>query len=231
MEIDGNEKVVAVKKHMGIQSNDSWAVLPYNLLVEGEEDKEYLIALLRSFDMTPPNIFIASGVDKIPGYLAFLNNFASDLSYKPRIISIFDHDSGGKNRFNNLQGNKYQYLLVEKLYYPRFDGLSDEKANYEMEDFIYPDIIVESVNKILWRQKYKKIPKVSFLKKRNRPSFLKDNLLKILTNEVKGINENQQPLDFETEALKLWLCKVACKQINRDLIVTWIRSIQQLKLS
>lgn len=39
------EKAQSIKTHLGITNNDGWEVMPYNIIVEGEEDKKYISTL------------------------------------------------------------------------------------------------------------------------------------------------------------------------------------------
>lgn len=77
-EKEGFEKILDIRDHFGFVRNDSWEIMPYNLLVEGEDDKQYFISLFKKFSFSIPNIFVAGGTDKMNGYLQFLNEFCSD---------------------------------------------------------------------------------------------------------------------------------------------------------
>ena len=52
------EKIQNIKKHLGISRNDNWEIMKYNLLVEGDEDKKYLEALMDKFCFDKPNILV-----------------------------------------------------------------------------------------------------------------------------------------------------------------------------
>jgi AAA15 family ATPase/GTPase len=213
-DVVGAAKIAAIKEQMGIQGNDGWTLVPYNLLVEGQEDKDYLTALFKAFGFRVPNIFFSSGVDKMPGYLAFLDSFADGIKDKPKVLCVIDHDSAGRNKFNSLNASNYKNLLIDKVFFPRFDNLNDKQADYEVEDFVYPEIVVDAVNTILKRKNYQKLVKKDVLVKRGQPSFVKDHVLKILTNEVKNLNPTLAALNFEDLSLKIWICKEACSKID-----------------
>ncbi|MGN6983256.1 ATP-dependent nuclease, partial [Neisseria sp. P0009.S007] len=66
-----SEKIKAIKEHLGINNNDGWELLPFNVLVEGEEDKKYLEKLMEAVDIEIPNIICAGGATKIAGYLQY----------------------------------------------------------------------------------------------------------------------------------------------------------------
>ncbi|MDP8258203.1 MAG: AAA family ATPase [Candidatus Aadella gelida] len=211
--LKGYEKVVAIKSHMGIQNNDSWEIVPYNVLVEGFEDKEYISTLLRSNDLSSPNIFVAGGADKIKGYLSFLNDFAQDLSYKPEVLCVLDYDSKGREIYNAL-ADKYPSINVYKIYVGNWAGDTGKGYNHEIEDLIYPEILLGAVNEILKKKKYQTIDAKKLIQKKKQKGYLKENILRFITNEVTTQNPQEDKLDFETEALKKWLCKITCIKIT-----------------
>lgn len=62
------EKLSVIKKHLGIETNDNWDIMPYNILVEGEEDKKYLQMLIEILNLSMPNIIHSGGATKIAGF-------------------------------------------------------------------------------------------------------------------------------------------------------------------
>tara|TARA_B100001179_G_scaffold44764_1_gene29743 strand:+ start:1533 stop:3035 length:1503 start_codon:yes stop_codon:yes gene_type:complete len=135
----GFQKSQKIKQNFGISKNDSWEVMPFNILVEGQEDKDLLSSLIKSFNLTLPNILVGGGVTKFPGYLRFLEEFCSELEYKPKIIAIFDRDSEGRKVFNSLNDKHYKDIDLSCKYIIRFDG--KDYNGIELEDFVYPDIL------------------------------------------------------------------------------------------
>ncbi|EAJ1996317.1 ATP-binding protein, partial [Campylobacter jejuni] len=71
------EKLSVIKKHLGIETNDNWDIMPYNILVEGEEDKKYLQMLIEILNLSMPNIIHSGGATKIAGFLEYFNNQCS----------------------------------------------------------------------------------------------------------------------------------------------------------
>ncbi len=92
------EKTDLIKKHLGIQNNDGWELHPFNILVEGEEDKKYLEKLFSCLKVPSVNIIFSGGASKIAGYLQYYNMFAKDLDYKPKIKCLFDNDDEGREQ-------------------------------------------------------------------------------------------------------------------------------------
>lgn len=78
---EGFAKIEAIRKHLGLENNDSWEIMPYNIVVEGEEDKKYLLSLSQKFNIDMPNIIAIGGASKVQGVLGYINLFCNDLSY------------------------------------------------------------------------------------------------------------------------------------------------------
>ncbi|MFA6348083.1 MAG: AAA family ATPase [Candidatus Paceibacterota bacterium] len=212
--MSNNEKIQKIKNHLGISNNDSWAILPNNLLVEGEEDKEYINSLAAKFEVDMPNILVSGGASKIKGYLQFLREFSDELIYTPNIKVIVDYDEAGKKEYNSLNVSKYKNFVLEKEYIIRCDGYSSEKASYEIEDFIYPEIILEAANIFLKNNSYKPIDKKE-IKNRFQVAFNNECILKFLTDKGKEKNPNENSFNFEDEGLKKIICKYACEIIRK----------------
>jgi len=216
------EKIQKIKKHLGIETNDSWNILKYNILVEGEDDKQYITALSKKFGSETPNILVAGGTSKIKGYLQFLKEFCSDLTFKPKIRIIVDHDYDGKAEYESIstliKKNKYKDLDLSIEYIPRCDGKSDKSLDYEIEDFIYPELIRDATNKFLKTKKYKSILKKDFLS-RFKEANNKKCILNFITTKVKINNEDKEEINFENNnGIKLILCKKICDYIkNHDI--------------
>lgn len=213
----GYNKVQKVKDHLGISANDSWEIMPYNLVVEGEEDKQYISTLLKVNNLDSPKILVADGADKFIGYLLFVNLFCDEKNIKPKLLSILDFDQKGKDVHNKLTSGKRNYIFEHKVeYMQRFDNQTNNSWEYEIEDFIYPDILFKGVNKILAKKKYAVLKINSLLKKKAQASFQKDSVLKFITNEIKNENQDKQELNFEEIELKKYLCTVVCEILSRE---------------
>ena len=63
---------------------------------------------------------------------------------------MFDNDNAGRKQFNQIKNKKYQELDIDMVLLKNYLGNSEEKnINHEIEDFIYPEIIVYLTNEIL----------------------------------------------------------------------------------
>ena len=213
----GARKIACIKKHMGIAHNDSWNVVPYNLLVEGEQDKRYLNVLATAFGYENVNILVANGASKMGGYLEFVKEFCDDSSIKPIVKCILDHDAEGKSSKDSLEkkATKETDINIEVQHIARVDGKDKNSYEYEIEDFIYPELLIEEVNIYLKRKGYKVLKK-SFEANRFSKSYENMNILKIITENVKTLNPDKDPLDFETDGMKKILCENVCRNIEQN---------------
>ena len=211
----GYNKVQKIKDHLGISTNDSWEIMPYNLIVEGDEDKQYISTLLKINGLDEPKILVADGADKFPGYLVFVNLFCEEQSITPKVRSILDFDQKGKATLNSL--NTKTYFFTHKVeHVSRFDNKSNSAWQYEIEDLIYPEILIRAVNKILHKRSYSQLKVQAVIKKKNQPSFQKDAILPFITAQVKDINQDKQELNFEELGLKKYLCTTTCALLMKE---------------
>lgn len=219
--ISNFEKIQKIKEHLGIFRNDGWEVMPYNLLVEGNDDKNYLLYLSEKFKINTPNILVAGGVSKIKGYLQFLSEFCRDLNFKPKVVCLLDHDIDGKKEEKSLKKsisqNKYNNfdLIIETI--PRFDGQKDESYDYEIEDFIFPEVTKEATNRFLKGIKYNIIKK-SHLNDRFKGAYDKNCILNFLTERTKTNNPTKPIINFEeiNGGYKKIICKKVCDYIEKE---------------
>lgn len=211
----GSEKVEAIRNNFGISKNDAWHIVPYNLLVEGEDDKQYLTALFKKFEIEIPNIFVANGIDKVPGYLQFLDDFCLDLEFKPKILCILDHDRAGMDKLPQLKHKKNRYKFdFDVIYIHRCDGVKESTYEYEIEDFMYPDLIRVATNKLLKIKGYKQIKK-SDLSKRFSLSYTKENILKVFAEITKHNNPDKNALNIDGIEIKKYISYTCVGAINR----------------
>lgn len=212
------EKATLIKEHLGITNNDGWEVLPYNILVEGEEDKKYLETLFSLLSLPIPNIIWSGGASKISGYLQYYNTFAKDLNYKPEFICIFDHDKEGKEQSAKLKPKHYSHINVKVIPLPRHDGLLPESSidsNWEIEDFLPPQIILSTINIILKKDKYKPISSQQ-ISDRGKAAHLGKQILKYAEECSNQNNSDKQPFSLDSEGRKKQICQILSDK-SRDM--------------
>lgn len=228
------EKIQNIKKHLGISRNDNWEIMKYNLLVEGDEDKKYLETLMDKFCFDKPNILVSGGTSKVKGYLQYLSDFCSENKFKPTILCLLDYDNEGKDTYKKLEkaigDNKYKVFDLKIKHIERYKKLEDTTCDYEIEDFIYPEIIRKAANSFLSKKGYKKIKKNTF-NQRESVAFKKNCVLSFLTQITKTNNVDKQEINFEDAngGVKKIICEKACKHINTQDIAEYDSKYPEVK--
>lgn len=172
----GSQKI---REYLGIELDEYELLSDYNIMVEGDSDKKFIEETSKFFAIKSTNIIPTHGVSKYEKYLDFYDSFYKDKPMKPKMRLIFDNDSAGRDEYKKIfkknAQNSYQNLEVTCEFIPNCFGEKPEhskvmnnsiKSNYEIEDFIYPEILVDlannilskkSFNKVLWRDIYKRL--------------------------------------------------------------------------
>ena len=232
------EKAERIKLNFGLKRNDTWEIMPYNILVEGLEDKDYLIALLKIYNISIPNILCAGGTSKFSGYLQFINDYCDDLPYRPTVLALYDKDSAGRNEYNSLNSDKKKSNLSNINLINEFiiNENGNQPDNIEVEDLVPCNIVIDAANKIIRKKKF------SILKSKDKntrflPVYKNKPILDFL-NEITRQNNTDKlyELKFDTLEMKLLLSKNICKMLDTDskyqnqlrdnnLIKNWLKKI------
>lgn len=209
----GNQKI---REYLGIELDEFELLSDYNIMVEGDADKKFIEETSKFFSINTANIIPTHGVSKYEKYLEFYDSFYKDKPNKPRMRLIFDNDNAGRDEYKKIfkknAQNKYQNLEITCEFIPNCFGdipthddvLKDfVKSNYEVEDFIYPEILVELSNNILQKRTFNKVPWRDV-----------NNRLKANSHKNKGIlynfdsikndknPDNGHQIDFNSEQVK-----------------------------
>ena len=214
------EKAMLIKRQLGIANNDGWEVLPFNLIVEGEEDKKYLETFLQSLNLPSINIVWSGGASKMSSHLQYFNTVAKDLSYKPEFICIFDNDQEGREKSRGIKPDKYKNIKVKVIRLIRHDGLSPSqnlKINWEIEDFISPELILNIVNQILRDDGYKQLTKKQIKEKVNQAHINKP-ILQYAEECCSFINPSKASMVLDEDARKMQICQLFCKEYSTKII-------------
>jgi len=211
--ISSAEKAKDIREHLGIENNDGWNLLPLNILVEGETDKRYLESLTEQLQFAAPNIISAGSATKIAGQVQFFNTLAEDLEFLPIVRVVLDNDDEGRKAYQaiNQQVSKKRYsnLKVELFVYPRSDGTiwdkKNIKKNWEVEDFLSPDLVFEGINKILRKAKYLIIKK-DFRDNKNELANIDKSILEYAELASNMSNTKKSPFPFRGDGQKMSLC-------------------------
>lgn len=211
------EKSVLIRDHLGIVNNDGWEVLPYNVIVEGEEDKKYLEALFASIQQPAPNIIWSGGASKIGGYLQYYEIFAQDLSYKPSFLCVFDNDAEGRQQLDKINPKKYKYIDVDKRIITHSDGRSrDPKNDWEVEDFLPISELAAVINRIARKAKYSVI-KQAQISDKSKPAHKQTQVLKYFESCLAMNNSDKNPIVLDDEGRKRQICVNFCEQELKEL--------------
>ncbi|MDV2859698.1 AAA family ATPase [Psychrobacter sp. CAM01] len=212
------ERAERIKHNFGLSRNDTWDIMPFNVLVEGLEDKDYLISLLNIYSLPVPNILTAGGTSKFSGYLQFINDYCQDLPYKPVVLALYDKDSAGRSEYNSLDSPKKKSNLsnieLRNTFVVNSRGSSPD--NIEIEDLVPDDVIIDAANKIIRKQGFS-IIKAKDRRTRLKPIYINKPVLEFLNEMARNNNTDKNyEIRFDTLANKLMLSKDICKMLKTD---------------
>ncbi|MGL6342073.1 MAG: ATP-dependent nuclease, partial [Waterburya sp.] len=220
LQVSPSEKASLIKDHLGIDFNDGWKLMPLNILVEGEEDKIYLEALFKLSDFHSPNITWAGGASKIGGYLQFYNDMAEDLNYKPKVLCLFDNDKEGIEQARKVKPKSIPKLESKVLFVPRYDGATtsvDTKHvdEWEIEDFMPPELIIKAVNSILKKHNYKSIRK-NQIDNRSKKANISKGILKYAEECSAANNPDKSSFLIDSDSRKKQICQKVCQLLEGE---------------
>lgn len=182
-----DDAIFLIKETLGIEDKDNLIIGKKNLIVEGEEDKRYITELCNFFELPMCNIIPTGGVTNFKKYLDYYNSIVDDnLTEKPKFILLYDNDEEGRKQYDTLSKVNYDKIDVKHIYVidaqnTNFPSQKGIKPNIEIEDLIYPEIILELSNKIFSRKKsFKKIKEITFLRKMSNLSLRYKGVLELL---------------------------------------------------
>ena len=181
--------------HLGIEPVNFELLQPNNLLVEGNCDKKYLTELFNYFDLPCPNIESLNGANNAAKYLDFYNSYYHNNTtrYKPKIKLLLDNDSKGRDVYRRITANTYPYIDVSVMLLQNHmntgnTAFEHNTTNNEIEDFVYPEVIVLLINTILEKKNMEKIrPKVVY-RKIHTPAFSAKGIMELCEFEKNSVN-------------------------------------------
>lgn len=186
-EQNGYDRICA---HLGIEAVNYELLQRNNFLVEGNCDKKYLTELIKYFELPCPNIESLNGADNALKYLEFYDSYYRNntAQYKPKIKIIFDNDVKGREIYNKVRTNIYQHIEVTPILlqnHTNSGNTATEKnnTNNEMEDFLYPEVMVYLINALLERKNMTKLKSSVVCKKIHTASFAAKGILELCEYE------------------------------------------------
>ncbi|AEB99599.1 ATP-dependent nuclease [Selenomonas sputigena] len=195
VDINGKNGYDKICSHLGIEPVNYELLQCNNLLVEGNCDKKYLTGLIKFFGNPCPNIESLDGADNALKYLEFYNSYYHNNTskYKPKIKIIFDNDTKGREIYNKIRANNYQYIEVSAILIQNHmnngnTNLEHNNTNNEIEDFIYPEVMVFLINLLLERKNMKQLNEKKICKKIHTKSFSAGGILELCEYEKNSLN-------------------------------------------
>lgn len=213
-----------IQQYLGIEEQKPDLLESYNIFVEGYTDKIYIENLCNFFGIKIKNIISCNGVTNYKAQLDFYDNWYSDnKEKKPKILLLFDNDEAGRTEFkdikNKVENPKLNYKNLEVtlkviLNYKgeyadikNFQNIND--VNYEIEDFIYPELIFQSAMSIISQKKLKKFTFNSLEQKLQNKGFKNRGILRNMDYLLMEKNPDGiiQLGSFENKNIKAWMAK------------------------
>lgn len=183
IDLKKDDAVFLIKETLGIEDRDNLLIGKKNLLVEGEEDKRYITELANFFGLPMCNIISTGGVTNYIKYIDYYNSITESNSDKPKFILLYDNDEEGRGQYDKIKTKAFSNIeLFHKFVIDSQNTtFPNSKPNIEIEDLIYPEIILEFSNIIFSKKRgFKKIKEKAFLKRISNKSLRFNGVLEIL---------------------------------------------------
>lgn len=205
-----------IREYLGISTEDFDLLEGYNIIVEGDSDVKYLTEISNYFEISVPKMISSSGATKIEKYLEFYNSFYNGRDFKPSILIILDNDKAGRDEYkkivkkiaqNNFTNLKLKVEFIPNCYgeIPDLNDVMNDRVNtnYEIEDFIYPEMLLKCSNGILKRMSFATVSLKDLTKKITAKAFKERGILyniDLLKNDKNPEDGNR--IDFSSEQAK-----------------------------
>lgn len=225
VDLKKDDAIFLIKETLGIEDNDNLIIGKKNLIVEGEEDKRYITELCNFFELPMCNIIATGGVTNYIKYLDYYNSIIDTAIDKPKFILLYDNDEEGRTQYDKLVKKSFDKIEISHHFVidsqnTTFSLIRNAKPNIEIEDLIYPEIILELSNKIFSSKKgFKKIKETIFLRKMSNQSLRFNGILEILdvlkneANPDNGLQLSTKDSSFKGGISNLFIIKG-----NQDMI-------------
>lgn len=227
-EQSGYDKICS---HLGIEAVTYELLQRNNLLVEGNCDKKYLTELLNYFELPCPNIEALNGADNAIKFLEFYDSYYRNntTQYMPKIKVVLDNDVKGREIYSKIQSKAYNHINVNAILLQNHTNSGNVKieknnTNNEIEDFLYPEVIVYLINLLLDKKSMVKLKSSSVCKKIHTLSFAIKGILELCEYEKNSLNpENGAELSFissgsQTNRVKEGLAGMFNLKANKNLL-------------
>ena len=192
--------------HLGIEAVSYELLHRNNLLVEGNCDKKYLTELSNFFGFSCPNIESLNGADNAIKFLEFYDSYYRNntTQYKPKIKVVLDNDPKGREIYNKIRSKTYSSIDVTVMLLQNHTNSANTETeknntNNEIEDFMFPEVIVYLINALLEKKSMEKLKSNAVCKKIHTKSFASKGILELCEYEKNTLNpEKGAELSFVT---------------------------------
>lgn len=218
--------------HLGIEAITYELLHRNNLLVEGNCDKKYLTELFNFFELSCPNIESLNGADNAIKFLEFYDSYYRNntTQYKPKIKVVLDNDSKGREIYSKIRALTYNHIDVTAILIQNHINSGNTETeknntNNEIEDFIYPEVIVYLINALLEKKSMTKLKSKEVCKKIHAKSFASKGILELCEYEKNILNpERGAELSFtssgnQTNRIKEGLSGMFNLKANQKLLL------------
>lgn len=218
-------------EHLGIEKLTYELLHENNFLVEGNCDKKYLTELINFFGFVQPNIESLNGADNAIKYLEFYDSYYHNniAAYKPKVKVVLDNDPKGREIYKKICSKNYQHIEVSALLLQNhmnnaIQSFENNNTNNEIEDFMYPEIMVYLINALLDKKRMVKLNSNLICKKIHTPSFGAKGILELCEFEKNSKNpDDGAELSFvssgnQTNKVKEGLAGLFNIQANQKLL-------------
>jgi predicted ATP-dependent endonuclease of OLD family len=205
IDLNKDDAIYLIKETLGIEDSDNLIIGKKNLLVEGDEDKKYITELIKVFDLPICNIISTGGVTNFIKYLEYYNSISeNNETEKPKFILLYDNDDEGRKQHELIKKKTFDKIEVKNFFVidsqkTTFNSRSNQNPNIEIEDLIYPEIILELSNKVFSKKKgFRKISERKFMRNLSNQSLRFNGVLDIL-DKLKNEANPQDGLMLSTK--------------------------------
>lgn len=132
-----------------------------------------------------------NGATNAERYLNFYEQYYENVDRTPYVKILLDDDEAGRKVFPNISENRYKNIKLEKIKVKNYVGkefVGKEKVNIEIEDLMYPEVIIDIVNSILSKKGFNLIDDKQTCKKIKSSAFMGNGILALCENEKNNVN-------------------------------------------
>lgn len=159
-EMQKSEFFRKVREHLGISVFDTWHIMKSNFLFEGKSDEQYILSMYNYLigKSLKGSILVSNGVNNFVSLARFVDNISKEINDNVTLNIVSDFDEQGKAVNSTINRKDYQNIEIKIKFIPTsYLSESDSSYEFEIEDFVIPELYWKSVVAFLMEEK--SIPK------------------------------------------------------------------------